>query len=157
MSAFENQLLQSFKLDRKNDRLTIDQETINLLKANNYWWSGYFIIESKSLPVILDTLFPFENAGEVADNHPFISDLDGVKNDTQNGFSNQLLQMQNICNRLSGITQNPASIGDVLTNSNLLVTDLEPDQFEIELNKFLLTKQNLNCTFPTLEISQTNK
>ncbi len=150
-------MLQSFNLDRKNDRLTIDQEMINLLKANNYWWSGYFIIKSKSLPVILDTLIASENDGELADHQQFISDLDGVKNDPQNGFSYQLLQMQNICNRLSGLNQNPVSIGDMLTNSNLLVTDLEPDQFEIEWNKLLSNKQYLNCTFPTLEISQTNQ
>jgi hypothetical protein len=129
---------------------------ISLLKANNFWWSGYFIIESKSLPVILDTLMPFDDEGDVADNHQFINNLDGVKNDTQNGFSNQLLRVQKICNRLSGLTQNPASIGDMLTSSNLLVTDMDPDQFEIVWNKFLSNKQNLNCTFPTLEISQTN-
>gem|GEM_PF-5107845 len=157
ITTFEIHLLQSFKLDRKNEHLTIDQETINFLKANNYWWSGYFIIESNSLPLILDTLIPFDDNGEVANNHQFIRDPDGVINDTHNGFSNQLLRMQNICNRLSGLTQNPASIGDILTSSDLLVTDLEPGQFEVEWNKFLTAKQNLNCTFPTLEISQTNQ
>jgi hypothetical protein len=157
ITAFENQLLHSFKLDNKNDSLTIDQATIKFLEENNYWWSGYFIIESDSLSIMLDTLTPTLDFGEIAVKDEYVSDQHGEENDPQNMFSYQLAQMQTICNRLSEISQNPTSISDILTNSKKLATNLEPAQLEIELKKLISTKQQLNCTFPTLEISQINK
>src|SRR4030043_1883971 len=44
-SDFEGRLYSSFKLDKKNGNLTLSQDFIDLLKKNNYWWSGYFVID----------------------------------------------------------------------------------------------------------------
>lgn len=157
ITAFEDQLLHCFKLDNKNDRLTIDQITIKFLEENNYWWSGYFIIESDSLSEILDTLTPTLDFGVITVKDEYVSDQHGKENDPQNIFSYQLAQMQTICNRLSEISQTSSSISDILTNRKNLATNLEPAQLETELKKLISTKQQLNCTFPTLEISQINK
>ena len=157
ITKFEKQLPQSFKLDEQNDRLTIDQDTIGYLEDNNYWWSGYFIIDSNSLPKILDTYATGEDFGEIIYQDEFVSDMDGLKNDPQTVFAHQLALMQNICHRLSGIAQNSTSMRNILTDSNHLVSNLEPDQLEIELKKLIENRKNLNCTFPTLEISHVNK
>ena len=157
VTEFEKQLLKSFKLDEENDRLTIDQHTIGYLEDNNYWWSGYFIIESDSLPETLDAYATGEDFGEIIYQDEFSSDRNGVKNDPTTEFNHQLALIQNTCHRLSGITQNSTSLRKILTDSNHLVSNLDPDRLEIELKKLIVNRKNLNCTFPTLEISQVNK
>jgi len=154
ISDFEVQLYRSFKLDKKNGRLTLGQDFIKTLEENNYWWSGYFVSDHVAMTEILNII------GEAGENRTatfgdqFILESPEGNNNPQKTFSIQLALMQSACQILSGLSQNPDLRQVFSLSPTHLLTDLDFNQFLIEWDTLLSNQQSPNCKFPTLEISR---
>ncbi len=152
-SDFENQLYHFFTLEKKNDNLALASDFIEVLKENNYWWSGYIVIDHVAMEEIINKL------GEANDNAEFFSanqiineDL-AIMGNSQNSFSIDLTHMRTACQLLSGFSQNPELLTYLLLDSDHVATDLDRNQLLLEWNALSSNVQSFNCRFPTLEFT----
>ena len=153
-SDFEGRLYSSFKLDKKNGNLTPAQDFVRILKENNYWWSGYFIIDHIALSGMIDNLENAEDNGKVISEYQAGIEIPEDKNNPQNAFSIDLTLIQTTCQRLSEISHTPDLLNRFLLDPNHLHTDLDRNEIVIEWNALLSNGHSPNCSFPTLEIAQ---
>ena len=153
-SDFEDRLYSSFKLDKKNGNLILSQDFIDLLKVNNYWWSGYFVIDHFAVEGMFNSLVKAAVNGEVISaDHSDIEIPESINN-PQNTYSIELTLLQTTCQRLSRISHTPDMFNMFFLDPKHLLTDLDRNEIVIEWNAFLSNGHSPNCNFPTLEIAQ---
>jgi len=155
VSDFENHLLRSFKLDNMNGNPILDQDFIKLLKNNNFWWSGYIVIDHVAAMEILSILGKVNENGEIISGDQLNNEHSEVIDNPQKAFAIQLALMQTACHGLSGLSPNPDLQQLLLLSPTHLITDLDLNQLLLEWKTLLLNQQIPNCKFPTLEISRT--
>jgi hypothetical protein len=152
-SDFETHLYRIFKIEKKNDKLVLAADFMEVLKENNYWWSGYIVIDNVGMEEIINKL------GKVNENVEFFSANQSINEDLaimgnpQNSFSIDLALMQTSCQFLSGFSQNPELLNYLLLDSDHVTTDLDRNQLLLEWNAISSDDQRLNCRFPTLELT----
>jgi hypothetical protein len=152
-SDFENQLYQSFDLDNTNDGLVLGQEFNKVLENNNFWWSGYFILDHVAMTEVLNLFKETAVKGEISSKKQLIQEIPQAIDDPRKAFSIQLAIMQTACKKLSGLTQNPDwSLVTPLIPTHIL-TDMDFHQFMLEWEASFSSGQSPTCRFPTLELS----
>lgn len=153
-SDFEDQLFNSFKLDKKNGKLILSQDFIDLLKLNNYWWSGYFVIDHIAIAGMINSIGnSVDNEKAISGDHSRNENLENIYS-LQNTNSMDLTLFQTFCHILSKISKTPDSFNTFLLDPNHLLTDLDRNEIVTEWNAFLSKGLRHNCSFPTLEIAQ---
>jgi hypothetical protein len=153
-SDFEGRLYSSFKLDKKNGNLILSQDFIDLLKVNNYWWSGYFVIDHFAVLGMINSIGNSEEDKEaIYEDHSDIEIPKGLNN-PQNTYSVDLTLLQTTCLRLLKILHTPAILNMFFLDPKHLLTDLDHNEIVIEWNALLSNGHSPNCNFPTLEIAQ---
>jgi hypothetical protein len=153
ISDFEYNLYRSFKLEKQNGNLALDQQFIRVLEENNYWWSGYFVIDHVAMKKFMNLLGKADDNGEIIYRVQLIEEIPEAIEDPKKAFSIQLAIMQIACQRLAGLSQNPDLSQVIMLSPTHLLTDLDLYQFRTEWKKLFSDEHNPNCMFPTLEQS----
>jgi hypothetical protein len=154
VSDFEDHLVRSFNLDNKNGDPILDQDFLKLLKENNFWWSGYIVIDHVAAMKILNILGEADEYGEIISGDQINHKNPEVIDNPQKAFAIQIAFMQAACHGLSGLTLNPDLQQIILLSPTHLISDLNLNQLLLEWKSILLNQQMPNCKFPTLEISR---
>jgi hypothetical protein len=152
-SDFENQLYRIFKIEKKNDNLVPTSDFMEVLKENNYWWSGYIVIDQVAIEDIINRLEKVNGDAEFFSANQSINEDLAIMGNLQNSFSIDLALRQTACQFLSGFSQNPELLNNLLLDSDHVATDLDRNQLLLEWNALSSNDQRLNCRFPTLEFT----
>jgi hypothetical protein len=153
-SDFDDQLMQSFKLD-KLDRIPIlDHDFIDLLKKNNYWWSGYIVLDNVAMTKIINLLGGIDINGKILMGDQVVEEFPKVSDDPQDAFSSQAAILQSTCHKLQAISLNPDMSKLFSLLPNHILTNLDSSQLQTEIQSVFADGRKPACRFPTLEISQ---
>jgi hypothetical protein len=151
VSDFEEKLYRSFDITGSSGD-SLSENFKNILKENNFWWSGYILYDHTAL-MELSNNFSDENMyTQNTSIERAIQALSGVNDDPKKAFSAQLAIIQISCQKISGVSQiNDWSPTFSLINGHIL-TDLKINQFMQEWEEKPSSPQNLHCKFPTMEM-----
>jgi len=152
VTDFENHLLRSFKLDNKNGNPILNMDFIKILKKNNFWWSGYIVIDHVAAMEILNILGTANENEEIIPGDHLNQEHSDVIDNPQKAFTIQLALMQTACHGLSRLSPIPDLQQLLILRPAHLITDLDLNQLLLEWKTLLLNQQMPNCKFPTLEI-----
>lgn len=154
ISEWESHLVNSFKMNKENGRLAVNQDFLAVLQAENYWWSGYFVLDEVAMAGLFDLLGGIEMNGQTLSGEQVFSELPSAMEHPDDAYYYQLAILQSACKHISQIATNPD-----LSQLNLLlprhmITDLEPNQISIEVQSLLTSERQPTCKFPLFEKSQ---
>lgn len=154
ISDFEEQLAYSFDLNKKNGSVVLNQDFINVLENNNYWWSGYFIFDEVALTKIFNLLGGIELNGKTLSGAAAVKEFPEVLDNPQDAYSSQIAILQSACHKFMEINPNQdmSEINSLLYNH--ILTSLDSNQLQTELDTLYSSGHYLTCRFPTLEISR---
>jgi hypothetical protein len=150
---FEQQLTQSFGFVKRNKTLVVNQTFINLLKNENYWWSGYIVFDESAMKQISNLI----NGNNLALNT--LTDRTGVEEssntvlDSQAAFATQIALLQSVCQKFREISVNAGLLSLYSKLPKHTVTDMDPSQLQDEVQSFFSQERKPTCRFPTMEIS----
>jgi hypothetical protein len=154
ISGFEKQLDHSFDLNKKNGTFLLDQEFIQLLEENNYWWSGYLIFDEAALTEIFTRLGGIELNGKKLSGEQALNSLPEVLDNPHDAFSFQVAILQSACHKFMEKNQDTELSQIISPLPDHILTDLDFKQLQMELETLYSSGHNLNCRFPTLEITR---
>ena len=153
LSELESQLVRSFKLEKVNGRLALDEDFLNVLAAENYWWSGYIVLDDVAMTELFDLLGGIELKGQTLNGEQVLRASPSALDHPAEAYSYQIAILQSACIHLAQIMTEAD-----LTQLNLILprhmlTDLEPDQLKMEIQSLLASDRQPACKFPLLEKS----
>ncbi len=152
-SDFEKQLARSFNFEKKNGDLALNDDFIQLLKKNNFWWDGYIVADEESLVQAFDLLGGIEINGQSLTGREIVDVFTSGIEDPRAAFIDQSAILQSACRKLSVVK----SLSTATQSSSLLtqhvITDLDPSQLRGEFLSLLANNRQPSCKFPMLEIS----
>jgi hypothetical protein len=154
ISDFEAQLVQSFGLNKKNGQLTLDHDFVSALENQNYWWSGYIILDEVAIAGIIDRLGGIELQNQTRTGEQVMAKLPNVLEHSGEAYSYQIALLQSGCKQFAQVT-----LSDDLSQLSTLLarhilTDLQSNQLRTEFQTLLAGKSHPVCKFPLLEKSQ---
>jgi hypothetical protein len=152
ISDFEKQLDYSFKLDKPSGTLVLNKEFINVLKNDNYWWSGYIVFDEVALTNIFNLIGGIELNGRTLTGDQIVKEFPKVLDNPQGAFSSQIAMLQSTCSNFQKITPDMPQLSSLLPNH--IITDLDSNQLQTEMQSLFASGRKPTCRFPTLEISQ---
>jgi hypothetical protein len=154
ISDLEAQLVNSFEMNKKNGKLALDQDFLEILAAENYWWSGYLVMDEIGLAGVLDLFGGIEMRGHSLSGDQVISELPDASAQPGDAYSYQIAMLQSACKQFS----RSASSIDLSQIHSLLsrhiFTDMLSDQLKTEYQSLLAGERQPTCKFPMLEKSQ---
>jgi hypothetical protein len=154
ISDFEAQLVQSFGLEKENGKLILDQEFQSMLIDENYWWSGYIVMDEAAQAALFDLLGGIEMKGQILTGDQVLSELPNVLDEPGDAYTFQISMMQSFCKQFARAASNAdLSLLSSLLNRHI-ITDLQPDQLKAEFQSFIAGEGQPACKFPMLEKSQ---
>jgi hypothetical protein len=154
ISEFESQLIHSFNLKKVNGRPAVNQDFLAALEAENYWWSGYIVLDDVAMAEVFDLLGGIAMKGQILSGEQVLSDLPSAQDDPAEAYSYQITMLQSACNHLAQISANPDLSQLNLILPRHMLTDLEPEQLKEEFQSLLASDRQPACKFPLLEQSQ---
>ncbi|MFZ0532493.1 MAG: hypothetical protein WAM09_04885 [Anaerolineales bacterium] len=154
ISDFEQQLDHSFDLNKKNGNLVLDQDFITVLEKNNYWWSGYFIFDEISLAKLFNPLGDIVLNGKTLSGEQALKEIPEVLENHQEAYSSQIAILQSVCHKYMEIHPDPDISQFISFLPNHILTDLDTNQLQTELETLYSNERHPTCRFPTLEISR---
>jgi hypothetical protein len=150
-SDFEKKLNRAFDITAISGN-SLSADFRNILKENNFWWSGYIIYDHASLMELFKD-FNKENIDkQILSIDQAIQALSGVNDDPEKAFSAQFAIIQTSCQKMSEVSQISDWSPVISLITDHVVTDLDNSQFFQEWEVKLSSPQNLDCRFPTMEI-----
>jgi hypothetical protein len=154
ISDFEAQLIQSFGLDKKAGQLVLDQDFISALENDNYWWSGYIVLDEVAMAGIFDVLGGLEMKGQTLSGEQVISELPDALEQPGAAYSFQIAMLQSACKQFARFTSD-ADLSQVsLLLHRHMFTNLQSDQLKTEFQSLMASERHTACKFPMLEKSQ---
>ncbi len=154
ISELESQLVNSFNFKKANGRLNVNQNFLDILAAENYWWSGYIVLDNVAMAQTFDLLGGIELKGQKLTGEQVLSELPDVQDDPSNAYSYQIAILQSACKQFAQLaTKLDLSDANFLLPRHL-ITDLEPEQIKQEIQSFTASGREPTCKFPLLEQSQ---
>ncbi len=150
---FEDQLAQSFRLNKMRGNYELDLGFIQVLETHNFWWSGYIVFDRVSLSKLFNLVGNLELNGKNYSAAQAIQDLPDVQENVQEAHSAQTAILKSVCHNLSamGGNQDPVDLGTLLTSH--IVTSFEASQLQAEFARTFSGGHHSSCRFPTLDIS----
>jgi hypothetical protein len=130
-TRIKQQLASTFSLNNHAGITLLDRDFLDLLEANNYWWSGYIVLDEQALQDLATAIFGQEGT-EIS---PDILLLSACQYLTANRTNNSASQLAAL------ISQRAAS-------------DLEPVLLQQEIKRLFSGKRPLTCSFPAAEVSE---
>ncbi len=153
LSVFERQLSEAFALETINGKITLGGDFVKVLEENNYWWSGYIILDEQTMKQSVAQLGRIE-LGEQTFSAKQITDR--LLTDPENphiAYTAQTAVLQSACGKVSQIVNQPTSPQNLPNFPRNLITDLDIRQLQAEFYSMITNDQQLSCRFPLLEIS----
>ncbi len=154
ISELESILVNSFNLKKENGRLGVNQKFLDVLVAENYWWSGYIVLDNVAMTEAFDLLGGIELKGQKLTGEQVLRELPDVLDDPSNAYAYQIAILQSACKQFAHLATNPDLTKPNLLRPRHLLTDLEPEQVQQELYSLLANGRQPACKFPLLEQSQ---
>jgi hypothetical protein len=154
ISDFEEQLDHAFNLDEMNGVPVLSQDFINVLKNDNYWWSGYIVLDEVALTSIVNIIGGINLNGRALMGDQVVEELPKVLDNPQDAYSSQIAILQSVCQKFHDITPDPDMPQLISLLPNHLLTDLDSSQLQMEMQSMFANERKPTCRFPTLEISQ---
>jgi hypothetical protein len=154
ISDFEAQLVNSFGLNKKNGQVVLDQDFLEILVAQNYWWSGYLVLDEVAMADIFNLFGGIVMKGQTLSGEQVISELPDVSKEPSNAYSFQIAMLQSVCKQFTRVASNVdlSQVHPLL--SHHIIADLQSDQLKTELQSLLADERQPVCKFPMLEKSQ---
>lgn len=153
-SSFETQLTQSFHLTKQVGSFVPDQSFFDVLADNNYWWSGYFVLDEYALNKISEILAKNETDDPTVAAGIKVGEVLGYLASPQNRYSSDLRTLQTACQKFLA-THRDIEISLFLSSlSTHILSDLAPEQIITEWAAFASTGRSPSCKFPALEVSR---
>jgi hypothetical protein len=154
VSAFEQQLELSFKVDQTNGVPVLNQEFTHVLVKNNYWWSGYIVFDQVALTKIIDRMGGMDWNGRILTGEQALSEFPSGLDNPQGAYSSQILLLQSACRKFQEITPGTGMplLGSLLHRH--ILSDLDSSQLQKEIQGLYAGGRKPTCRFPTLDISQ---
>ena len=154
LSDFEQKLYRLFNLNKANGVLVLNQDFINVLSNNNYWWGGYIVFDEVALTRIIDLMGGIDMKGRILTGEQALTELPAALDNPQDANSSQIAILQSACHKFQEIIPDPdmPRLNSLLPNH--ILTDLDSSQLQTEMQSLYAREQKPTCRFPTLEISQ---
>ncbi len=153
-SDFEQQLEVSFNFVPGKDAPVLAQGFTDVLKDNNYWWSGYIVFDQVALTSMVNLIEGTEVSRGTLSEEQKGSAFAKLSDSPQGAYSSQVAAVQSACHKL----QEVPAFADLSQLTKLLpnhiYTDLDNSQIQTELQSLFSNDRKPTCRFPTLEISQ---
>jgi hypothetical protein len=148
----EQRFYQTFSLTTENGHLGLDKVFIEELTKNNYWWSGYVIVDQAALQMINESAYLAGGDLKLADLMGMNFDPDNPLIDRQTAYFAQVDLAQTLCDLFSKslLDANWSNIEPVILDH--VYTDLDSKQLAFEWETVFTNGQNLKCIFPTLQV-----
>ena len=154
LSALDEQLNTAFGLHTENGSFDLDQDFTDLLKRENFWWSGYLIFDDVALTKIINLLGGIQMNGQTFSREQVMTDLHASIENPNAAYDTEVAILQSACHRISSIDPNPDISQFLFSNARHLLSDLDPSQLRSEIEFLFQNGHRPICRFPTLEISQ---
>jgi hypothetical protein len=156
VSDFEKHLLLSFKLENNSGKPVLDQDLINFLKENNFWWSGYIVFDHVAGDQFLNLLSEGDQNGYTNLKHQINEDYSEATFSHQKAFELQLSLMRTVCHGLSGLSPNSDLEKVFLFSPAHLFSDMDLNEVFLEWSNEIQDNKIPKCLFPTQVNTQVN-
>jgi hypothetical protein len=154
ISDFEQLLDYSFSLVNEDGVPVLDPDFINVLKNDNYWWSGYIIFDEVAMTRVLDLFGGIELNGRSLTGEQAVNDIPKVLDNPQAAYASQIAILQSACHKIQEFTPN-RDLPELISNlPNHVYTNLDSSQLQTEVQSLFANARKPICRFPTFEISQ---
>jgi len=157
LADFEDQLDSSFNFVHANGVQVLAQDFVEVLKTDNYWWSGYVVFDEVAFSRLINDIGGIEVNGRPLTGEQAVIGLAKLSNNPQRGFSSQVAVMQSVCHKFQEIFRFLDLSQLVRLLPNHIYTDLDSYQLQIEMQSLFSNERKPTCRFPTLEMSQVVK
>ena len=152
-SAMGSQLVHSFNLEKVGGRLAVSEDFLNVLTTENYWWSGYIVLDDVALAAVFNLLGGIEMKGQSFSGEQVLRDSPSPLDHPAEAYSYQIAILQSACTHLSQMITEADLTQLKLILPRHMLTDLEPDQLKMEIQSLLASDRQPACKFPLLEKS----
>jgi hypothetical protein len=129
-TGLDQQLAASFQLSTLGKTSLVDQTFLDLMTSKNYWWSGYIVLDEQALGALTPGV---ENIMTADPSAPSLLQS-ACTLLVKDGIANELTQLFN--------SDNPR-----------IISDLDPEVLQQEVQNLLSDEQPLTCTFPAIAVS----
>ena len=122
------------------------------LKARGLWWSGYIIVDRKSLAVVIDLVGRLaEQRGEEALSPGILNSVPFTWKDPQGAYEGQAQIAQQLCSAAAHLTLDQINeIDDIfLLFSSQILSDIKREGAAAELVGMLAQGSGITCEFPS--------
>ncbi len=153
ISVLERNLSDAFSLEIKDGNINISEDFLKVLEDNNYWWSGYIVLEEHSLVQVLRQLGRIEVNGYTFTTNQVMEQLPIDLGNPQAAYEAQTAVLQSACRKLSQILNQTTWPQNFPNFPQNLITDLDTELLRAEISSMVASNQQLTCRFPMLEIS----
>jgi hypothetical protein len=153
-SDFVEQLIHSFNLDKLNGVRALNQDFINLLKNDNYWWSGYIVVDEVAMTRIINLIGGIDKNGKILKGDQVVEEFPNLLDNPQDSYSSQIVILQSACHKFLEISPNLDMPQLLSLLPNHILTDLDSNQLQSEMQSMFAGGRIQTCRFPMLEISQ---
>jgi len=145
-------IYQTFSLTDDKGHPGLDKTFIEELTKNNYWWSGYVIIDQTALQMIIESTYLAGHDLKLDDLKEINLDPGNPFVDRQTAFYAQVNLAQALCDLSSGSYQDVkwSTIESMILDH--MYTDLDIKQVAMDWETIFTNGQNLKCAFPTLQV-----
>jgi hypothetical protein len=157
LSDFEQQLDSSFNFVQGNSAQVLTQDFVEVLKKDNYWWSGYVVFDEVAFSRIINDIGGIELNGRPLTGEQAVIGLAKLSDNPQRGFPSQVVVLQSVCHKFQEISPSLDLSQLVTLLPNHIYTDLDSYQLQTEMQSLFSNERKPTCRFPTLEMSQVVK
>lgn len=151
---FEQRLDISFNVEQGNGERVLAQDFLDVLKNDNYWWSGYIVVDEVALTRMLNLMGGIELYGRTLSGEQTVNDLSNTSVGSPAAYSSQVAVLQSACRKFQEMPANVDTLQLITLLSNHIYTDLDSNQLQSEMQSLFSNQRKPTCRFPTLEISQ---
>ena len=153
-SDFEQQLDSTFNLETGNGASALADRFLEVLKNDNYWWSGYIVFDEAALSRLLELIGGSEVNGSTLTGELPFNDFSSLVNRPRDAYTSQATVLQSVCHKFQELPAHPDMSQFFTLLSNHIYTDLDSSQLQTEMQSLFSNDKKPTCRFPTLEISQ---
>lgn len=147
-SQMESELVDTFSIQYKKGSAQLDPAFLTTLFANNYWISGYLVLDNIATGQIIDLIGGLPNGQNQLDGAGIIQDLPDSGEQPLNALHQQTYLFGQACQTLAQLTQQPDLSQIVTLIPDHIFTDPQPHRLLSEINLLFSTPSLVRCEFP---------
>jgi len=152
MSLLEVDLLKSFSLVSTEEQITLNPAFLEQLKQENYWFSGYLILDNQATAAIINLVGGLQTDRGTLSGEQTMRNLPTILDQPRDAHSLQALRLAQGCQTLAlqSIQPNWQLLLNLIPGH--IFTDLYPEQLIAEILTFTSSTSPWHCEFPTIQV-----